>query len=133
MPSIIVAVAVLEMNMEKRNVISMQPNNNVRGRLPKMRKVESAIRCVRPVFSAADERTNPPKKSHIRGLPHVATYGCQLSCVLVGLGACVPSKMICKPMASKEVAKAGIASVIQADAAKQRMNKQFRASAESPG
>ena len=72
MASIIVAVAVLEMNIDKVNVLSMHPSNNDFGFLPKTRRVVPASCRVRPVFSAAADSTKPPRKSQIRGLPQVA-------------------------------------------------------------
>ena len=60
--SIMAAVAVLEMNMEKIPVISMKPSNTYSDRFPNGAIRVFAINTSRPLLVAAIARTKPPRK-----------------------------------------------------------------------
>ncbi len=65
--SIIAAVAVLEMNMEKMPVMSMKPSSTFSDFLPKGAMRVFAISTSSPLFVAAIASTNPPRKRMMVG------------------------------------------------------------------
>ena len=65
--SIIAAVAVLEINMEKIPVMSINPNSTFSERLPNGAINVFAISTSRPLLVAAMASTKPPRKSMIVG------------------------------------------------------------------
>ena len=65
--SIMAAVAVLEMNIEKMPVMSMKPSSTCSERLPNGAISTFAILASSPLFVAAIASTNPPRKRMMVG------------------------------------------------------------------
>ena len=70
--SIIAAVAVLLMNIEKIPMTSRTPRRTVLGFVPKGLSITFASCTSRPTFVAANARTKPPRKSMMTGSANAA-------------------------------------------------------------
>ena len=76
--SIMAAVAVLLMNMEKIPVMRMKPSSTISLRLPNGRSRCRARKTSSPEFRAAMARMNPPRKRMMTGLAKVAMISLEL-------------------------------------------------------
>ena len=118
--SIMAAVAVLEMNMEKMPVISRKPSSTFSLFLPKGFIMVFAIQTSRPDLVAAMARMKPPRKSMIVGSAKHAMIPTESSSwpyspsdPCMNLNEELLTKKSNTKMMVTDVAQAGIASVSQ--------------------
>ena len=118
--SIIAAVAVLEINMEKIPVMSMNPSSTFSDFLPKGAIRVFAISTSRPLLVAAIAMTKPPRKRMMVGsakqamIPWYSSrlpYSPSEPCMMLNAESETPKRST--KMMTTEVAHAGIASVSQ--------------------